>query len=90
MSCDDVCLCCVCELFGCDAVDVYLQCTMDMPAARDILIGLSGVFLGVGASFVWLLVIWFRTCALAPALACGFAAHIEVGPGFDSDFSPQK
>ena len=31
-----------------------------------------------------LLVMWFRTCALAPAPACGLAAHTNVGPGFDS------
>ena len=24
-----------------------------------------------------------RICALAPALACGLAAHTDVGPGFD-------
>ena len=34
-------------------------------------------------------VVWFRTCALAPALACGFAAHTEFEPGFDSA-SPAK
>ena len=33
--------------------------------------------------------VWFRTCALAPAPACGLAAHTDVGPGFDS-MSPAK
>ena len=33
--------------------------------------------------------VWFRTYALAPAPACGFAAHAEVGHGFDST-SPAK
>ena len=33
--------------------------------------------------------VWFRTCALAPAPACGLAAHTDVGPGFDST-SPAK
>ena len=62
-------------------------------------IGLCGVFLGVVASFLLFacvgveccvgVAVWFRTCALAPAPACGFAAHTEVGPGFDST-SPAK
>ena len=34
-------------------------------------------------------VVWFRTCALAPAPVCRFAAHTEVRPGFDST-SPAK
>ena len=29
-------------------------------------------------------VVWFRTCTLVPAPACGFAAHTEVGPRFDT------
>ena len=55
--------------------------------------------LGVGASFVLFVcvivvcfvgdVVWFRTCALAPATTCGLAAHTDVGPGFDST-SPAK
>ena len=61
--------------------------------------GLCGVFLGVGASFLLFacvgveccvgVAVWFRTCALAPAPACGLAAHTDVGPGFDSP-SPAK
>ena len=72
---------------------------MVMPVARGVLIGLCGLFLGVGASFVLFAcvgvvcfvgdVVWFRTCALAPAPACGLAAHTDVGPGFDST-SPAK
>ena len=34
-------------------------------------------------------VVMFRTCALAPAPACGFAVHTEVWPVFDST-SPAK
>ena len=34
-------------------------------------------------------VMWFRTCALAPAPECGLAVHTDVGPGFDST-SPAK
>ena len=67
--------------------------------ARGVLIGLCGVFLGVGASLLLFacvgveccigVAVWFRTCALAPATACGLAAHTDVGPGFDST-SPAK
>ena len=69
---------------------LMFTCSMDMPVARGVLIGLCGVFLGVGASFVLFAcvgvvcfvgdVVWFRTCALAPAPACGLAAHTDVGP----------
>ena len=69
-------------------------CSMDTPVARGILIGLCSVFLGVGASFVLRAcvgvvcfvgdVLWFLTCALAPAPVCGFSAHTEV------DISRQK
>ena len=62
--------------------------SMAMHVARSVLIGLCGVFLGVSASFALCAcvgvvcfvgdVLWFRTCALAPATACGFAAHTEV------------
>ena len=58
-----------------------------------------GVFMGVGANFLLFacvgveccvdIAVWFRTCALAPAPACGPAAHTDVGPGFDST-SPAK
>ena len=34
-------------------------------------------------------VVWFRTCALATAPACGLATHTDVGPEFDST-SPAK
>ena len=89
-------------MFVCDTVtiqytiqytDTIFNCSMDMPVDRGVLIGLCGVFMGVGASFVLfayvgvVLVMWFRTCALAPA--CSLAAHTEVGPGFDST-SPAK
>ena len=33
--------------------------------------------------------VWFRTCALTPASACGLAAYTDVWPGFDST-SPAK
>ena len=62
---------------------LMFTCSMVMPVAR-VLIGLCGVFLGVGASFVLFAcvgvvcfvgdVVWFKTCALAPA------AHTNVGP----------
>ena len=61
---------------------------MDMPVVRGVLIGLCGVFLGVVASFLLFacvgveccvgVAVWFRTCALAPAPACGLAAHTDV------------
>ena len=57
--------------------------------------GFVGFFLGVVASFLLFasvgveccvgVAVWFRTCTLAPApAACGLAAHIDVGPGFDT------
>ena len=58
-------------------------------------VNLCGVFLGVGVFcylLVWVLsvcigvAVWFRTCALAHAPACGLAAQTDVGPGFDSTF----
>ena len=67
---------------------LMFTCSMDMPVARGVLIGLCGVFLGVGASFVLFAcvgvvcfvgdVVWFRTCALAPVPACGLATHTDV------------
>ena len=73
---------------------------MDMPVARGVLIGLCGVFVGVGASFLLFtcvggecsvgVTVWFRTRAMAPAPACGLAAHIDVGPGFDSTSPAQS
>ena len=78
---------------------LMFTCSMVMPVARGVLIGLCGVFLSVTASFVLFAyvgvvcfvgdVVSFRTCALAPAPACGLAAHTGVGPGFDST-SPAK
>ena len=76
---------------------LMFTCSMDMPVAHGILIGLCGVFLGVGASFVLRAcvgvvcfvgdVVWFRrTCALAPAPACGFVAHTKVGPALDPTY----
>ena len=74
-------------------------CSMDMLVARDVLFGLCGVFLGVGMSFLLFarvgveccvgVGVCSRTCALAPAPACGLAAPTDVGPGFDST-SPAK
>ena len=62
--------------------------SMDMPIARGVLLGLCGVFLSVGASFVLRAcvgvvcfvdhMVWFSTCALPPAPACGIAAHTAV------------
>ena len=56
-----------------------------MLVARDVLIGLCSVFLGVGVSFVLRAcvgivcfvgdVVWFRACTLA---VCDFAAHTKV------------
>ena len=70
-----------------------LICNMGMPVARGVLIGLYDVFLGVGAIFLLFacvgVAVRLRTCALAPAPACGLAAHTDVGPGFDST-SPVK
>ena len=53
---------------------LMLTCNMDMHVARGVLIGLCGVFLGVGASFLLFAcvgveccvggVVWFRICAL--------------------------
>ena len=89
-----------CLSFSCLLVmPLMFTCSMDMPVARGVLIGLCGVFFGVGASFLLFacvgveccvdVAVWFRACALAPAPACGFAAHTDVGPGFDST-SPAK
>ena len=55
------------------------------------------VLLGVGASFLLFacvgveccVALCFRTCALAPAPACGLASHTDVGPRFSST-SPAK
>ena len=86
------CLCSSC-LF---VMPLMFTCSMDMPVARGVLIGLCGVFWVLVRIFCYLLVwvlsvvlVWFRTCALAPAPACGLAAHTDVGSGFDST-SPAK
>ena len=47
------------------------------------------LFVCVGVECCVGFAVWFRTCALAPAPACGFAAQIDIGPGFDSS-SPAK
>ena len=58
---------------------------MDMSVVRGVLIGLCGGFLGVVASFLLFacvgvkcrvsVAVLFKTCALAPAPACGLAVH---------------
>ena len=80
-------------------IALMFTCNMDMPVVRGVLFGLCGVFLGVVARFLLFacvgvdccvgVAVWFKTCALAPAPACGLAAHTDVGPVFDST-SPTK
>ena len=53
------------------------------------MIGLCGVFLGVGVSFLLFACVGVECCALPPAPACGLAAHTNVGPGFNLT-SPAK
>ena len=45
------------------------------------------LFASVGVECCVGVAVWFRTCTLAPAPACGLAAHIDVGPGFDTTSS---
>ena len=52
---------------------LMLTCSIDMPVARGVLIGLCGVFSGVGASFMLFVcvgvqccvgvAVWFSTCS---------------------------
>ena len=78
---------------------LMFTCSMDMHVARGVLFGLCGVSLDVGVSFLLFVcvgvecyvgvAVCFKTCALAPAPACGLATYSDVGPEFDST-SPAK
>ena len=64
-------------------MSLMFTCSVDTPVARGVLLWLYSVFLDV-ASFCYCLrgccvgvAVWFRTCTLVPAPACGLAAHID-------------
>ena len=91
---------CIVMMSGCVVYASCLSssCLLVMPLmfTRGVLIGLCGVFLGVGASFQLFacvgvkccfgVAVWFRTCALARAPVGGLAAHTDVGPKVDFAF----
>ena len=66
---------------------LIFTCSIDIPVARDVLFGLCGVFLSVGANILLFacvgdeccvgVAVWFKACALAPAQEKLYISELE-------------